>query len=187
MIIYNQDNLEVDTIAMEEILEEVDVDLFVNQPVPEDPEKLRLSLIFSKDLITTLQQDIADLHHRLQIADDDGTQEMEEDEEDDKRAGVHVTNATLTKMDGDLLNSINSLVNINNNDDDDVDLYGYMNGKNGTQQNISRKVKIASNKLYEMSNDNDVETGGNDIYDEKADLALNKKLSMKNFFQHIIY
>jgi len=85
---------------MDDVLDEVDLDQFVRQPVPEDPEKLRLSLIFSKDLITTLQQDIADLHHRLHIADTeyDGTQNIE-DEEDDERAGVHVTNATLTKMD----------------------------------------------------------------------------------------
>merc|ERR1712228_416764 len=67
-----------------------------------DPEKLRLSLLFSKDLITTLQQDISDLPHRLKLADNDNNEydaTNDFDEEDDDKAGIHVTNATLTKMD----------------------------------------------------------------------------------------
>ena len=40
----------------------------VNDENTED-ENMRLSLIFSKDIISTLQEDIRDLHHRLEIAD----------------------------------------------------------------------------------------------------------------------
>jgi len=82
---------------LQDIMEEVDLDQFVSQPVPDDPEKLRLSLIFSKDLITTLQQDIADLHHRLHIADTDYDAETHpDDEDDDERAGIHEKNPTIT-------------------------------------------------------------------------------------------
>lgn len=160
--------------SMQEIMEEVDLDQFVNQPVPDDPEKLRLSLIFSKDLITTLQQDIADLHHRLQIADDDGTQEMEEDEEDLERAGVHVTNATLTKMDGDIFGNNDN----NDHNEEDIDLYGDIGDINDNDDN-NKRVKISSNSnLYEMNNDNDDDQNVDDLYDERAaDFALNKKKS----------
>eukprot|EP01084_Bolivina_argentea_P107786 192684_1 len=143
---------------MQEIMEEVDLDQFVNQPVPDDPEKLRLSLIFSKDLITTLQQDIADLHHRLHIADTeyDGTNDID-DEEDDMRAGVHVTNATLTKMDMD------------NNDNDDVDNDDNIYNTN----NINRNVN-----LYEMDDDNEDEDEDEDEnQNENEEKALNKKQS----------
>eukprot|EP01084_Bolivina_argentea_P040166 74224_1 len=70
---------------MQEIMEEVDLDQFVNAPISNDPEKLRLSVIFAKDLIICLQQDIADLHHRLHIADAeyDGTKNTN-DIDDDK-------------------------------------------------------------------------------------------------------
>eukprot|EP00484_Ammonia_sp_Unknown_P002018 CAMPEP_0197021880 /NCGR_PEP_ID=MMETSP1384-20130603/2765_1 /TAXON_ID=29189 /ORGANISM="Ammonia sp." /LENGTH=1116 /DNA_ID=CAMNT_0042449799 /DNA_START=30 /DNA_END=3380 /DNA_ORIENTATION=- len=137
---------------MQEIAEEVDLDQFVSQPIPEDPDKLRLSLIFSKDLITTLQQDIADLHHRLHIADSeyDATQEVE-DAEDDAKAGVHVMNATLTKMDG--------LENVDDGNEEmgDVNLYDDRSTGN-------------NNHLYEMSK-------GDEDYDDddQADIALNKK------------
>eukprot|EP00485_Elphidium_margaritaceum_P011392 CAMPEP_0202705958 /NCGR_PEP_ID=MMETSP1385-20130828/18448_1 /ASSEMBLY_ACC=CAM_ASM_000861 /TAXON_ID=933848 /ORGANISM="Elphidium margaritaceum" /LENGTH=1098 /DNA_ID=CAMNT_0049364321 /DNA_START=25 /DNA_END=3321 /DNA_ORIENTATION=- len=87
---------------MAEVENGVNVQQWVDQAVPKDPSKMRLSLIFHKDLVATLQQDIADLHHRLKIADTeyDGTQDAVDDAEDDMRAGIHVNNATLTKMDG---------------------------------------------------------------------------------------
>eukprot|EP01083_Nonionella_stella_P111913 328609_1 len=145
---------------MQEIMEEVDLDQFVNQPVPDDPEKLRLSLIFSKDLITTLQQDIADLHHRLHIADTeyDETNDMD-DEEDDIAAGLHVTNATLTHMDGDMV--ANELEH-----QEEEDLYGHTQPMDTSDKR----------NLYDMNDDPEEDE---DDYDEDdaANVVLNKKQS----------
>ena len=144
--------------ALEEI-EEIDLEQFVKQPLPEDPEKLRLSLLFSKDLITTLQQDISDLHHRLKLADNDnnydGTNDF--DDEDDDKAGIHVTNATLTKMDmmgfGD---------DERDEDEDEIDLYG---------QDDEDLYKMSTPKNANMYNEDQA------LYEEAADTALNKKQS----------
>ena len=162
-------------VQMEEIREEVDLEQFVNQPVPEDPEKLRLSLIFSKDLITTLQQDIADLHHRLHIADTeyDGTQDLEEDEEDDFRAGIHVTNATLTKMDGDGLKE-NLEIDLYENTNSNIIKRNLMNSR--SNNNVSNLYEMSEDDNYDNNNNNNLSNQmTDDLYDERADLALNKK------------
>merc|ERR1712228_784128 len=128
-----------------------------------DPEKLRLSLLFSKDLITTLQQDISDLHHRLKLADNDNNEydaTNDFDEEDDDKAGIHVTNATLTKMDA--MGFGDDERDDDDDDEQETDLYGH-----------------DDTDLYEMNNAKNTNIYNDDqaLYNEAADTALNKKQS----------
>jgi hypothetical protein len=90
-------------------VEEVDLTQFVLQPIPHDPEQMRLSLIFSKDLISCLQNDIADLHHRLEINQsefDEQQGNMPSDDEND------ITTITINDDDNE----------DNNNNEDTLEL-----------------------------------------------------------------